>query len=183
MKGIERKAFLLSLVKRMAEKGSWCGETHIQKSVFFLDEMLKVPTSFEFILYIHGPFSFELRDELTAMRADRILELIIPADKKYGSSLRPGDLADKVEELYPKASKKYAEKIEFIASTVAWKSVAELERLSTALFLSNHRESKGKDLSRYLNQLKPHISVEDAKIAFKEVKRLKHKANREVLQN
>ncbi|MCL6557372.1 MAG: hypothetical protein K6U74_00970, partial [Firmicutes bacterium] len=63
---LKRKALLLSLVKAMESQGSWCGETHIQKCSYFLQAMLGVPLGFEFILYKHGPFSFDLRDELTA---------------------------------------------------------------------------------------------------------------------
>ena len=54
------------LIETLRERGSWCGETHVQKAAFFLQELMEVPTRFHFILYKHGPFSFDLRDELTA---------------------------------------------------------------------------------------------------------------------
>jgi hypothetical protein len=73
MKRQKRDAILLELIDKLERRGSWCGETHIQKATFFLQEMLRVPMDFGFILYKHGPFSFELRDELTAMRADNYI--------------------------------------------------------------------------------------------------------------
>jgi uncharacterized protein YwgA len=71
---MQRDAVLLSLMNEMRAKGSWCGETHIQKSVYFLQELLEVPMNLEFILYKHGPYSFDLADAVTAMRADSLLE-------------------------------------------------------------------------------------------------------------
>ena len=51
MKKLQRDAVLLSLINEMKARGSWCGETHIQKATYFLQELLGVPMNFEFILY------------------------------------------------------------------------------------------------------------------------------------
>ena len=69
------KAALIELIEKLRQEGSWCGETHVQKAVYFLQNLMGVPLQFDFILYKHGPFSFDLRDELTALRADGILRL------------------------------------------------------------------------------------------------------------
>ncbi len=87
MNRLQRAAILSTLAEELLEIGSWCGETHLQKATFFLQHMLKVPTEWDFVLYRYGPFSFELRDELTAMRADQLLELI--PMQPYGPRLLP----------------------------------------------------------------------------------------------
>ena len=69
MERLQRAAVLLSLIEQLKDRGSWCGDTHIQKTTYFLQELLKVPLGFEFILYKHGPYSFDLEDEITALRA------------------------------------------------------------------------------------------------------------------
>jgi uncharacterized protein YwgA len=69
----------------LKERDSWCGETHIQKAVYFLQELLQVRLGFEFIMYKHGPYSFELTDELTTLRANRLLRLI--PREGYGPSI------------------------------------------------------------------------------------------------
>ena len=74
MNRLTQEAVLAGLARRLDERGSWSGETHIQKAAYLLHELADVPFEFEFILYKHGPFSFELRDELASMRADRLLE-------------------------------------------------------------------------------------------------------------
>jgi len=69
MDAFERKGVLLDLIDRLNRGGSWCGETHIQKSVYFLQELLGVPLDFNTIFYKHGPYSFDLADELVSLIA------------------------------------------------------------------------------------------------------------------
>jgi len=49
MDSLKRTAIILELIERMKEQGSWCGETHIQKCSYFLQEMMAVPMGFDFI--------------------------------------------------------------------------------------------------------------------------------------
>jgi uncharacterized protein YwgA len=70
MNRLEKASILLSLTERLKEQGSWAGETHVQKATYILTKVLGVPLDFEFILYKHGPFSFDLRNELSALRAE-----------------------------------------------------------------------------------------------------------------
>ena len=74
MNRLPQAAIVTRLTGRLRDQGSWCGETHLQKAMYFLQELMEVPTGFEFILYMHGPFSFDLRAELTSLRADGLLE-------------------------------------------------------------------------------------------------------------
>ena len=75
MDRLRRDVIVIRVIKALREHGSWCGETHVQKAVYLLQEMAGAQTGFDFILYKHGPFSFDLRDELTALRADELLSL------------------------------------------------------------------------------------------------------------
>lgn len=76
MNRLQRAAVITRLLDELHQQGSWCGETHVQKSVYFLQALLNVPTDYEFILYKHGPFSFELKDALSEFRADGLIDLI-----------------------------------------------------------------------------------------------------------
>ena len=86
MDRLRNAALLTRLIEGLCSKGDWCGETHVQKTAFFVQELMGVPLGFRFILYKHGPFSFGLRDELTALRADGLLEL---EPRTYGAQLIP----------------------------------------------------------------------------------------------
>ena len=177
MDSLKRTAIILELIERMKERGSWCGETHIQKCSYFLQEMMAVPMGFDFILYKHGPFSFDLRDELTAMRADNLLELHV-RPYPYGPSLLPGAAAEVIMKSYSKTREKYKRQIDFVVKTFALKGVAELERLATAFYVTREHEEKQNVEWRaeYIHNLKPHISLEEARLAVEKIDSLRLEA-------
>lgn len=167
MKRMQQDAVLLSLIEAMKKKGSWCGETHIQKAAYFLQEMLNVPMSFEFILYKHGPFSFDLSDEVTAMRADGLLEY--KTRLPYGPSLFLTKECQEFLDRYPKTLDKYSEKVLFVAEKIGAMGVADLERLATALYVTLNENSCGKLRENSIIELKPHIKIDEAEKAVKNI--------------
>src|SRR5690349_16049719 len=112
MNDTRRKVVLAALVDALHGHGGWAGETHVQKNAYFLEELLDVPFGYEFILYKHGPFSFDLRDELGGMRADTMLGL--EPRPPYGPSLITTEVAASVEERFPKTLEKYQPAIDFV---------------------------------------------------------------------
>jgi hypothetical protein len=161
MERVKRAALLTRLVERLRMSGSWCGETHVQKAVLFLQELVRVPLGFQFILYKHGPFSFELRDELTAMRADELLTLE-PQQPPYGPRIAVTPRAARLQTLFSKTIANFESRIELVAEEIADKGVSELERLATAFYVIRHpNEGHGDPLHQIL-ELKPHISSPDA---------------------
>jgi len=92
MRKWEQYGLVFALGRALRERRSWAGETHIQKASYCLQELLKVPLGCRFILYKHGPFSFDLRGTLTAMEA---LDLIQwePKPAPDGPSFAPGPLS------------------------------------------------------------------------------------------
>lgn len=177
MDSLKRTVIILELVENMEKQGSWCGETHIQKCSYFLQEMMEVPMGFDFILYKHGPFSFDLRDELTAMRADNLLELHV-RPYPYGPSLLPGLTAKTIMKSYPKTRAKYKRHIDFVVKTFALKGVAELERLATAYYVTKEQGEKQSVEWRanYIHSLKPHVSLEEARLAVEKIDSLRLEA-------
>ncbi len=176
MKRMQRDAVLLSLIKEMKEKRSWCGETHIQKAAYFLQELLKVPMSFEFILYKHGPYSFDLSDEVTAMRADSLLEY--KTRLPYGPSLFPTKEGQEFLNQYPRTLDKYAEKVQFVAEKIGTMGVADLERLATALYVTFNENLEGKSREDTIIELKPHITIDEAREAVKKIDAIKIEASK-----
>ena len=65
---IDRWAVVAQLVKVIRMNQGWAGETHIQKTLFFLQELLQVPTGYDFVLYKHGPYDFDLHDDLVVQQ-------------------------------------------------------------------------------------------------------------------
>ena len=150
----------------------YSGETHIQKTAYAAKQVLGVPLDASFILYKHGPYSFDVNATLASMRADRVLSLV--PQGKYGPSYSLESASRSVLARFQQIVEANAEKIQRIAAEFAPKNVAELERIATAIYVAE----KSPDASpaahaAELNRLKPHIDLSIALAAVQEADRLK----------
>ena len=173
MNRLKKAAVLTKLMDNLRERGNWCGETHVQKTTYLLQELFDAPLGFGFVLYWYGPFSFDLRDELTALRADEIIALE-PQMPPYGPKIKPTDQAKYIQGLFPKTLEKYSAPIGFLSDRLGQRNVIELERLATALYATR---KLGPDASREerieeLIRLKPHVARPDAGEAVYEIDRM-----------
>ena len=172
MDRLKRAALLTRLMERLRQEGSWCGETHVQKATLFLQDLMHVPLGFDFILYKHGPFSFDLRDEITSLRADELVNL--EPQRPYGPRIATTERSKYIQGLYSKTLEKYDHGISFVADKLGNKGVEDLERLATALYLTQRAES-GTSIEKRaekLAALKPHIARNDAVVATMEVDKI-----------
>lgn len=168
MKESQREAVVLDFVRRLRAAGSWCGEAHIQKSTYFLQEFMGVPLGFNYIFYKHGPFSFDLNDQLTALRGNGLVEL--RSDAPYGPHLDASATADDYLGLFPQTIGQYEAGMDFVVRKLASRNVAGLEMLSTALFVRIELPDQGDGVrARRINELKPRVSVQEAISALHEV--------------
>jgi hypothetical protein len=182
MKRSQRVAVLALLNREMLQRGSWAGETHIQKAVFFLQELMGIELGFDFVLYRHGPFSFDLRDELSAMQADDLVSLVLRSEG-YGPTFVPTEFSGVFLNRFPKTQEKFHRQIEFVSAELGPMRVAELERVATAFFITKRRRNRPiEDRARELVELKPHISLPDARLACKQVDGLIDRAEPLVLK-
>jgi hypothetical protein len=170
MNTVQRAAIVTRLVRKMREKGSWCGEAHLQKVLYLAQELLAVPTGFDFILYKHGPFSFDLQDKLTALRADKLLK-VEPQQRPFGPRLATTKRSAEIESLLPKTLGALEKRLDFIVDKIQGKGVADLERLATALYVIKQYGSCTTldDRAVKLHKLKPHVSLPDAQSALEQV--------------
>lgn len=173
MNRLQKAALLAELAEKLRVNGSWCGETHLQKATYFLQDLLQVPFGVEFILYKHGPYSFDLTEELTGMRADYLFdkEYRTPG---YGAGYVPTRTSVELRERHPVTLAKYAQQIEFIASKFGSKGVADLEKLATAFYVTRELGLTADASARAnrLHALKPHVSPGDALHAVEEFDRI-----------
>jgi uncharacterized protein YwgA len=180
MKEEQNRAILVKLIKSLRSKDSWCGETHIQKAAFFLKKLTGVPIDFDFILYKHGPFSFDLHDELKVMLAFDLLAL--EACYPYGPRVAVTDMGNALVERYPKTLARYEKQIDYIADKLGDKGVVDLERLATAYYVTLENPSKNKNIRvEAIVELKPHIKPESARQAVQDVDALIAQVGKEKL--
>ncbi len=149
----------------MLNKGSWCGETHLQKAVYFLKEVFRAPIDFEYILYKYGPFSFELRDELTEMRACSLFDLMVK-EAGYGPSYVPTPKGGEFLEKHQGTISDNLQSIDEISEILSDKGVKELEGMATALWIIRNEKAVGQDLdaiTKKVTKYKPQINADDAR--------------------
>jgi hypothetical protein len=166
---LAQEAILVGLARRLDENGSWSGETHLQKTAFLLLELARVPFNFDFILYKHGPFSFELHEELSSMRADRLLERQTqPAP--YGPRIVVTERGRELEGRLARTMARYGHALDWVAGQMGQRNVLELERLATALWITRrHEGADAESRAGELTQIKPHVNREAALAAVHEI--------------
>lgn len=169
MEEFHRQAVVIELIEALQARGSWCGETHVQKCAFVLEAGLAVPLDLGFILYKHGPFSFELRELLGEMRGNFLID--VRSRPPYGPSLIVSKPGQELAKRFPKTLEAYRAQITFVAEKLSDHGVAGLERLGTALFvITEHPNRSSVDQAQLINDLKPHVPEAQAGAAIEEMR-------------
>jgi uncharacterized protein YwgA len=173
MTPFQRQAIILSLLNRMNQHGSWCGETHLQKTVYFLESVFDVPLDLDFVLYKHGPYSFDLRGVLADLKSSFLVTL--EAKDPYGAKYGVSELGERFLQKFPKTVADLSPAIDFSAREFSAHSVVVLERLATALYVQTTEPelTDAESQANRLHELKPHVPVEDALSAVKEMSKLR----------
>lgn len=165
----DRRAMVLTLLKALHARGSWCGETHIQKCAYFLQEGVGVPLDLDYVLYKHGPFSFALRYLLGEMRADLLVDVC--PHPPFGPTLRVSPSGEAFLTRDLNAPTRFSTRIAYIAERMATRGVAELERLGTALYVFREAPNRpAEDQVQRITELKPHIPTNLARAAVDEIR-------------
>ena len=163
----KKHALILAVIDRLHKHGSWTGKTHLQKALFLLSALGAIQVPFQFVLYKHGPYSFDVEEELEQMKG--YAAVVSEAVPEYGVVLRAGTSARFVKDKAP-LSEAELKTIEQVCTFVGSKKATELERIATAAWIRT-REQVTEEISvaTRLNQLKPHVSVMEAAEADKKV--------------
>jgi hypothetical protein len=140
------------------------GKTHVQKALSLLASVRPGLVPFRYVLYKHGPYSFEVEDEIEQMRSYTAIE-VEPAGDGYGVILHPGEMASYVTAKAP-LSQEARDVVEEVCEFVGAKNVHELEKLATAGWIRvRERIEEHEAVANRLHALKPHIAISDARAA------------------
>jgi hypothetical protein len=169
MANLNQQSLFLQLALSLKANGSWAGETHVQKAGYFLTSLLNIPTGVDFILYKHGPFSFDLREVLTDMEANGFIKWkSIPP---YGPSIEEGELGNVLLTKFPRLIEPYRNHITFVSEQLGSRNVANLERVATALYVTKEGYVGPSRVGRIV-ELKPHVDVLLAEKAVEDFDRI-----------
>lgn len=121
-------------------------------------------TDFEFVLYKHGPYSFDLHENLAGLFASCLLEHQI--QPPYGPRIQLTEAGRKFLTSY---GHQLASKENPIKAVASW-GVAELEKLATALWVQKESPAlPDAAKAERIHEIKPHIPVGDASQALETV--------------
>ena len=160
----ERHAIILSIVEQLNRLGGSSGKTHVQKSLFLVQAVHRDLIPFQYVLYKHGPYSFEVEDELEEMKSYAAIASRPVLD--YGVAFAPDAMAEFVRKKAPLTGI-LPRRLETVCQFVSGKCAADLERISTAAWVYGREgiEAKGPNVERIV-ELKPHVSRHLAEDAF-----------------
>ena len=164
MENLARHSLIARLVHHMAEEGSWCGRSHIHKTLYALQTLFPLPDLLkaEFLLYRHGMYSFELDSDLAQMEFYGALEL--EPQPPYGPHYRSDTAVTKfLADNYGKELEGWTQQLEFVAKRVSPLNVRELEALSTVMYLVAEAQGNAEQMDQNVQlsrarELKPHLS-------------------------
>ena len=167
-----QKLRLLALVVQMLdEAGSWTGRMHIQKFLYFAQELLGLKSGYEFVLYQRGPYSFDLDADIRSLRSIGAVD--ITPKPPYGPSYGVTDLGKLLGKPSP-VGKQMVGKLQALASELGPKRASDLELLATTLYvLNNERPESDKAIVARVLSLKPQFPEDQAENAIQQVRQMK----------
>jgi len=164
----KKAALVLAVIRSLKQHASWTGKTHVQKSLFLIKTATQIDVPFTFVLFKHGPYSFELETELEQMKS--YLAITSELDPNgYGVVLSPGSGSRFIDQRGGLSDVENSA-VERVCRFVGQRNVSELERIATAAWIrKTERVGDSASVAARLNKLKTHVSIHDAELADIEV--------------
>lgn len=147
------------------------GRTAFMKILFFLQESRGVPLDYQFSLYSYGPFDSDvLADISSAERLNVLKSTTIYYPSGIGYEYSRGLGADSLEDLAKDFVTTHKKDIKWALDHFSHKTAADLELLSTILYIAKYQNPKTVDkLIEQVELVKPHFSQEQIRDGFNEL--------------
>ncbi|MCL5779519.1 MAG: hypothetical protein M1119_00930 [Firmicutes bacterium] len=166
-------ALIVTLAEKMHEKGYWFGKTALQKLVYLLGAIYKVPCGYQFSLYIHGPFCSELTDDLDYMNA--LGGVSVNFDPRVnGYSISPAPEREVIKSKAEDFLATHQSQIDKLLDDFGSMKARDLELRSTIVFVDRAAQREKRNLTRKefiqeIHSIKPHFSVVEIESAVAEL--------------
>jgi len=172
-----RQRIVLALAAQLQACGAVFGNTHLQKGVYQLEGLHRVPVGAWYGIYTYGPFSPDVRSDINALldrgeivhaddspnHADGVYRVCVPEVKGGGHGWD--------------AVRHYERHIAFVARTIRRWDRPMLEAVMTSLYLHEmFPDWDDLDISIHLREIKPHISRDFASQAVSRLNELRAEA-------
>ena len=136
---IEKHAIILEVIEQLANHGSWTGKTHVIKTLYLLKSTGKIEVPLEFLLYKHGPYSFEVESEIEEMLSYSAINYSNRM-QGYGRSFNAGENTEFVKK-NGQLKAEVKDIIEKVCKFVNNRDVRELEELATVAWIQKEEKA------------------------------------------
>lgn len=169
-----RYALIAELAQRLEGKSPQFGKTSLQKVVYLLQELNKVPVGYQFALYTHGPFTAQLLGDLDLVEALGAVQIQYVTSGYGGYQISPGSEEKAIRDKAADFLDENEAAIERVVDEFGAYSAKDLELRSTIVYLDRDVERSKKDLDRgdfvgLVKKVKPRFTEDAIAKALKEL--------------
>ena len=134
------------LAKRLERISPQFGRTVLQKMIYILEEVFDIPCEYQYSLYIYGPYSTELANDLDYIEfLDGVNVRWVPAIGGY--NITPGDKCEHVCEKAEVFLDRYKSGINMAINEFGDKNAGELELIATIVYVDHYAKTKEQPVS------------------------------------
>ncbi len=131
--------FVSDVVGALRENGSWTAESHVQKCIYMVKELFDAEVPFCFVPYKHGPYSFELRDEIGRLLSARVL--VSEPARPYGPRIRSRSDSAHLRRQLERVNHGLSEEIVFVAGKIGEMPASDVGLLATGILVLKEQDT------------------------------------------
>jgi uncharacterized protein len=169
-----RYALIGALARELAgRQGGVFGKTHVQKLVYFLQELFGGDSEYDFSLYTYGPFSANLAGDLDVADGLGVVSLeYLPQAGAY--NIAPGPQLAKAETRASEYLARHQDAIRKVTREFGGLRARELELRATIVYADREARREGAPLEHgqlveRVHAIKPHFTRETVEQAVSEM--------------
>ncbi|ABI67511.1 YwgA family protein [Syntrophomonas wolfei] len=145
------------------------GKTVLQKLVYILQEIYRVPCGYDYILYNYGPYSEALADDLSFFASMDGVK--VEWNRRLGYEIKKAERTSHFRERGKDFLTQHASQIDEVIKEFGSMNAKELELRSTILYVSKEEPLDKSDLLDRVKDIKPHFTVGEIDNAYQELER------------
>ncbi|MEG3069588.1 MAG: hypothetical protein RQM92_00845 [Candidatus Syntrophopropionicum ammoniitolerans] len=145
------------------------GKTVLQKLVYILQAIFRVPCGYGYILYNYGPYSEELADDLSFFAS--MDGVRVEWGQGSGYEIKKADKTIHFRERGKGFLTQYASQIGDVIEEFGGMNARELELRSTIIYVYQEEPLEKKDMLCRVKEIKPHFTDSEIHNAYQELER------------
>jgi len=162
---------IAELASRLKDVSPQFGKTVLQKLVFILQEVYKVPCEYEYILYNYGPYSGDLAEDLSFFAS--MDGVSVQWNQGFGFKILPAGKTDHFRERAQNFLTTYNDAIEKVINNFGRMTAKELELRSTIIYVNKETSMAKDNLIKRVKEIKPHFSESEISNSIEQLIELK----------